>query len=682
MITGMKKKWEKTDFIPLFVLYLVYVAIRYVFAMLTTAYPTVGIDEFLYYSLGRSIATEGRLLYRGQPALYNFIVYPLCIAPVYGIFPEGSDFYRIIQLWNGLLMNLAVFPIFRFCKDLFSNQKKAFWVTAAVMLFPDFSLNEFFFSEAIIYPLFFSLAYLIYKAIHEENTGRNIWIGILGALLYYTKPGAIVPAAVFLLGSLLAAIIRRDKKKMILKMIGLAAFAVAFLIIWAIARYALGYNGPFFSVYNKQINTDSNLHLDYFFQTVACYPYYFILASGIIPGILFVTKIGSFGKKERLFYSCMIVSAALVLIGTAWFINRVERTHSLLLRYSAMYIPLVFIGCLIPVDREKKVQSVSGMLPGIAVCTYLIVCTAIWGSTTGIAAYVENHFLVSLAILFQPYAKGISDILIYLISFFALYLAVKNTGRKIEHGLLISAFLVCSIINNFGGYIATGSNAIQYLRDEAIDVQKNQIKGEEYLYVFSNEFTSDHGLNVYTKNNNQHLEWYDFFNNIHNHGGAYAPFEPVAERGMSDVSVVTPDVNILVAEATTYPLIKFSENIQGKITEHDSFYVGKFQSGARIVDAMLGNIEKFKLLRTDYGVLTLYRDDWVNHPVRISLVIESPVKQHMRFFANDTESLTIELEAGKNNYEFRIPKAAKGYNFYVDQSDIMVYGFDVESWTD
>ena len=94
---------------------------------------------------------------------------------------------------------------------------------------------------------------------------------------------------------------------------------------------------------------------------------------------------------------------------------------------------------------------------------------------------------------------------------------------------------------------------------------------------------------------------------------------------------------------------------------------------------MIANMENFKLLKTDYGVLTLYRDDWINHPIKVTLTIESPVLQNMRFFANDEHSITIPLQEGKNTYEIRIPNAAKGYNFVVDRDDIMVYGFDIES---
>jgi hypothetical protein len=80
--------------IILFVVYAAAVVIRFLLALLTTSFPTVGIDEYLYYSLARSIATEGKLLFRGQSADYAYILYPLMLSPVYALAGQGTYIYR------------------------------------------------------------------------------------------------------------------------------------------------------------------------------------------------------------------------------------------------------------------------------------------------------------------------------------------------------------------------------------------------------------------------------------------------------------------------------------------------------------------------------------------------------------------------------------------------------------
>ena len=117
------------------------VLVRFFMATLTSNFPTVYVDEFLYYNLGRSIATEGALLYHGQPALYNYVVYPLMLAPVYKLFPAGTHFYRVIQFCNFCVMCLSVFPLYGLCRRMLKDEEKALKLSALFMLLPDFILG-------------------------------------------------------------------------------------------------------------------------------------------------------------------------------------------------------------------------------------------------------------------------------------------------------------------------------------------------------------------------------------------------------------------------------------------------------------------------------------------------------------------------------------------------------------
>ena len=80
----------------LLLIYICSVAVRYILALATRDFPTVYIDEYLYYGLGRSIATKGSLLLYGQPAEYNYIIYPLVLSPIYLLFGHGTNYIRAI----------------------------------------------------------------------------------------------------------------------------------------------------------------------------------------------------------------------------------------------------------------------------------------------------------------------------------------------------------------------------------------------------------------------------------------------------------------------------------------------------------------------------------------------------------------------------------------------------------
>ena len=53
-------------------IYISFVLVRFLLALLTSAYPVVNIDEFLYYGMARSIANGEGLMFRGQAADYSY----------------------------------------------------------------------------------------------------------------------------------------------------------------------------------------------------------------------------------------------------------------------------------------------------------------------------------------------------------------------------------------------------------------------------------------------------------------------------------------------------------------------------------------------------------------------------------------------------------------------------------
>ena len=660
------------------------VIIRSVMAYLTTAFPTVGIDEFLYSSLARSIATEGRLLYRGQPAIYTYLIYPLFLSPVYALFGEGTNYYRVMQIWNAVVMNLAVFPVFSLCRDTLKDDRKAVWVSAVCMLLPDFLMNEFLFSEALIYPLFYLAVYLVFQMIGQPSLRLGIRIGILGALLYYTKPGAIALPAVALLYFLIRALIRKSKKEILAATAGCGSLGLCFFLLWLLVRFGFGYEGHMLGMYTEQLQAQEQIGMTFFLETAGLYPYYFILGCGILPMAAAVLFFPQWDGDHRRLFLLTMGSALVVMIGTAWLVNRSEYTRYLFMRYSDMYLPLVYIACLFPRREETQTEpgqkrSLKPMIVPLILILYTLVCTVAWGSTVGAGSALDNHFMMSLASMMLANIQGISAVLIFIICGAAVFFVGWGPDRRATAVFCTAVFAVGCLMNNAAGYAISSSNASGVYGDESRRTQSELIRGDEYIYIFTNERVSDHGLDVLSRHNNQGLELYDFFNNIHSHGGVYTPFVPVSERGM-DSQVMTPDVNLLVAERTAYSLVKFSQNVQGTLSSEGSFYVGRFATGDRIVDAMIGNVENFKLLQTDYGVLTMYRDDWIGHDIKVVLQIESPVEQTMRFFADDAHSWNIGLVPGRNSYELLIKNAAIGYNFVVSSADIMVYSFDIQPW--
>ena len=659
-------------------LYIGCVGIRFLLSFLTSEYPSVGIDEFLYYSLGRSIANSGRLLYRAQPAQYPYFLYPLVLSPVYALFPAGSDFYRIMQLWNSLIMNAAVFPIYGICRKIFPDSKKAVGITVVSMLLPDFMLGGFIFSEVLIYPLFFGLFYEVISIIYDKNQRHFIRAGVLGACLYFTKPGAVVPAVIAFLVFFLEGIRRKERGRTIWALAGLGTMAAAFAALWAVLRFGLGYAGSVLGVYDMQLQTADGINLDRFVQTAVLYPYYFAVAGGIIPAAVIMTRWKGWKPENRLWMSIGMISLIIVMLGTAWLINRREDTNILFLRYMDMYLPLGLMACFLPHteptdEKARKMRSV----PAILLLAYVVICTAIAGSKAGVGTKVEDHFQLGTAMLCPDYARDISDLLIYALCALGVCCVLKKSWRERTAGIICGLIICLTLSTNISGYTINGGNANHTVGKEGRSM-KEMVGENEYLYIFTNDkLVGDGGLNVYSKSNISWLNMNDFFNHLYNDGGAYVPFLPASTRGMT-AEYLTPDTEQIVFDNTAYPLIKFNENASVTFSPQNRYCLVQVKKGERFVDSVMGNVSVQSLAVNTPGVLLVFREEWLNEPIQLTFDIESPVNQAMAF-VSDKFNYQIPLEKGRNHYAFNIASPDEAYNISVETEPILVHGYEIQT---
>ena len=109
------------------------VLIRFLLAFIYRQGPTIIIDESLYTNIARSLAAGEGIAYRSQPIPYLYIFYPLLLTPIY-MLPIDMDIYRVIQLWNAILMSTSVFPVYLLAKDLTRDEKKALICGAGTLL--------------------------------------------------------------------------------------------------------------------------------------------------------------------------------------------------------------------------------------------------------------------------------------------------------------------------------------------------------------------------------------------------------------------------------------------------------------------------------------------------------------------------------------------------------------------
>ena len=662
-------KGKRKTILWLLLIYSGSVIIRYLLALATRHYPTVSIDEFLYYSLGRSIATEGSLLYLGQPATYNYILYPLILSPIYLLSGNGINYLRLIQLWNIILMSLSVFPFFGLCNAMIGKRKTALWMTGLFMLLPCFILGEYVYSEAIIYPLFYTLMYCVYRYLKENSIRYTIWIGILGALLYYTKPGTILSAVLALLFFGGKAIAGKSGKAGTNVLAGLGFLVVGFFAIKLLTEQVFGYQGTLLSVYDEQVIQSKNYNIEYFFNAAGKYPYYFVLAGGVLPFLVTLWNYPEYSRENKQYYVFQIICAFLTMIGTAWIVNRPERKELLYLRYVEMYLPILIAFCAMHKEDHREISDRRWQMSRILcylLLGYIVISTVIWGCTTGVGKIIEPHFMISLSVFFAEHVMGISNIIIVFLAGMTLYLLVRNTEKqKIVRSCCI-ILIILTVLNNLLGYITISSNTDKKLADETMEIHR-RIGDREYLYIYT-ENQSDFGLDVNSRHNIHQITGEDFLNNIKQNNGKYMSFVPSTVRGMNAV-YETPDTDLLIIDEKIYPFIQFSSETTGFISADNSFKVVYFSKNQRIVDCVMDNENNLTY------TLKIYNEELLHNPVKIRLEMESQKTQTIEITAG--AQYNIQADEGRYWYELNIPNPVEEYLFAAQDSSVKLYSYEV-----
>lgn len=662
------------EWMPLLLLYAGCVCVRYILAILTSYFPTVYIDEFLYYSLGRSIATEGSLLFYGQPAIYNYLAYPLVLSPVYRLFGAGTDYYRVIQLWNILLMSLSVFPVFCLCREMFSDRKKALVLTGMIMLLPNFLLGQYIHSEAIIYPLFYMLMLCLYRN-QKENSVRNLlWAGIIGGLLYSAKPGAVLPAALALLLFAAKAVREKSRKGGLAVLAGAAGFAAVFLVMKLLAEQAFGYGGTLFSIYDAQIVSEPG-DPSRVFPAVLRYPYYFLMAGGILPLAVSLRRYPEFGRRERRYYLFIAVCSLLTMLGCAWFINRMEEKTILYLRYVEMYLPLLCLFVFIPAqerpDAPAYTRTVSRILC-LAVPVYTAVATLVWGCTTGIGDIHDTHFQITLSMLYMPNLTVYIKYLLLLLSAGTLCLLALKTDRKKLTAACAAVILVFALANNVFGYSVVAGNFSRALEKET-DAVHEAIGDTEYLHVCADN-QCDNGLDIRSRHNIIRITARDFYACIQRNRGYYVPFVPQSSRGMTSV-YKTPETDTVILDTNVYQALRYSNLVQARLSPESNFLTVKFDRNQRFADCLItfDHYPDIQTGKTYY--LQIFNEELIHVPIMIHLEIETDVDQDLEFVTPAPHKLA--LHKGRNLYEISVDDSVSEYSFVVRNQGIRILSYEI-----
>ncbi len=189
--------------------------------------PALFPDEYIYASIGRSLAESGRPLIRGGPAHFPALLQPIVTSPAWLIGDVGVAF-RLVQSIGALAMSLAAVPVYLLARRLGLSGRIALVLSAFAVLVPDLLYASFISSECLAYPLLLTSVYAATRALSRPTRRAQLLFVAAAGLTTLARVQFAALPVVFALATV-AVGIREHRVKAALReqALALGIFAVA-----------------------------------------------------------------------------------------------------------------------------------------------------------------------------------------------------------------------------------------------------------------------------------------------------------------------------------------------------------------------------------------------------------------------------------------------------------------------
>jgi hypothetical protein len=208
-------------------------AVRAVLAWVRST-PVYFGDEYLYSSLGRSIAESGRPLVRGQAANFPALLEPLLTAPAWLVGDVGTA-YHLAQMIGALAMSLAAIPVYWLARRLGLKAGVALGIAALSLALPDLIYASWIVAEPFAYPLALASVAAAVAALERPSRRSQLaFVAFAGLAAFARIQFVVLPACFF--GAILLVGLRERRMRSALReqALPLALFAVPLIVALAV----------------------------------------------------------------------------------------------------------------------------------------------------------------------------------------------------------------------------------------------------------------------------------------------------------------------------------------------------------------------------------------------------------------------------------------------------------------
>jgi hypothetical protein len=215
--------------------------------------PALFPDEYIYSSIGRSIAESGRPLIRGGSANFPALLQPIVTAPAW-LIGDVDTAFRVVQAIGALAMSLAAVPVYVIARRLGLSSWVSLALAAFTVLVPDLLYASFVSAESLAYPLVLVSVYAAVRALAQPSRRvQLLFVCAAGLTTLARVQFAVLPIVFLLAAVVVGARERRLKDALREQTLAFALFALAAVALLAagpsrsvgIYRYLFGFHtGP------------------------------------------------------------------------------------------------------------------------------------------------------------------------------------------------------------------------------------------------------------------------------------------------------------------------------------------------------------------------------------------------------------------------------------------------------
>ena len=133
-------------------------------------------DEYIYSSLGRSLAERGELLVRGGHQGLNAVLLPLLQAPLWklgDLFQSPELGFRLCQVESTLFFSLAVVPAYLLGRSVGLRRSYALGAAALILALPEAAYGSLLLSEPLALPLLLTVIWAAVRVLEAPERRSN-----------------------------------------------------------------------------------------------------------------------------------------------------------------------------------------------------------------------------------------------------------------------------------------------------------------------------------------------------------------------------------------------------------------------------------------------------------------------------------------------------------------------------